>query len=231
MLVNDVGTGILAAFGTIVALYHHRRTGEGQEVNASLSQTATLHQASYLVLREGEEDIKAVGLDAAGWNPLQRLYRASDGWFFLAADEGQAENVWAAAELAGPFPADPAFMERQLSTQFASAPRDQWVGRLVSAGIGAHAVIVSSFEAASHPAYAARGAVRRVTSPAGESALHPLIPPWLSLTPPQVRRSSGPFGSDLPTVLAELGRAQELESLLADRTVARDGPLVVGVED
>lgn len=231
MLVNDVGTGILAAFGTIVALYHHRRTGEGQDVNASLSQTATLHQASYLLLREGEEDIKAVGLDATGWSPLQRLYRAKDGWFFLAAGEGQAEAVWAVAGVPSPFPTDPVGIERHLSAQFASSPRDQWVEQLASAGIGAQAVVVSSSEAASHPAYSARGAVRRVTSQTGEAALHPLIPPWLSLTPPQVRRSSGPFGSDLSTVLAELGRAQELESLLADGTVARTGPLVVGVED
>jgi crotonobetainyl-CoA:carnitine CoA-transferase CaiB-like acyl-CoA transferase len=36
----DYGTGLAAAFGTMIALRHRDQTGEGQKVDLSLFQTA-----------------------------------------------------------------------------------------------------------------------------------------------------------------------------------------------
>ena len=46
--INDYGTGVLAAYAVALALLHRMRTGEGQQVEAALAYTATLHQSLYL---------------------------------------------------------------------------------------------------------------------------------------------------------------------------------------
>src|SRR4029077_6547766 len=75
---NDYATGLLGAFAIGAALFHRQRSGEGQHVQTSRVAAATPLQAA-LIHAPGT----ASGPEARGWSPLQRLYRASDGWFFL----------------------------------------------------------------------------------------------------------------------------------------------------
>jgi crotonobetainyl-CoA:carnitine CoA-transferase CaiB-like acyl-CoA transferase len=230
MLVNDVGTGILGAFGVAVALYHKRRSGSGQHVNVSLSQTATLHQASYLMLPDDREEIDMPGLDARGWNRLQHLYQASDGWFFLGAHERQAEALMTALGLPGLGPVGSETTAAVLAAHFISKPLGHWLTTLPAAGVGIHRVIGSSTEAAADMAYAERGIVVSETSATGETVLHPAIGPWLSLTPPQARPFVAPFGSDIEEILRSVGREGQLETLERTRTIARSGPVVIGAQ-
>ena len=51
---NDFGTGQLAAFGIMLALFHRMRTGQGQLVGASLAQTATFLQVPYMLAYAGK---------------------------------------------------------------------------------------------------------------------------------------------------------------------------------
>ncbi len=62
--VSDVGSGHLAAFGILLALYHRNRTGEGQSVSASLAHTATFIQAPFMLAYEGKVWDLPHGFDA-----------------------------------------------------------------------------------------------------------------------------------------------------------------------
>ena len=81
----DIGTGILGAFATALALYHRFSTGRGQLASASLAQTATYHQAAFMFDFPGYRPAEPRGYFALGEGPLQRYYRAADQWFFLGA--------------------------------------------------------------------------------------------------------------------------------------------------
>ena len=94
----DIGTGILGAFATALALYHRFVTGRGQVASASLAQTATYHQAAYMFDFDGYQPAEPRGYDALGEGPLQRYYRAADEWFFLAA---RPEDLPALAQVTG----------------------------------------------------------------------------------------------------------------------------------
>src|SRR5439155_2984235 len=122
-------------FATGLALFHRCRSGEGQHVATSLSQSSTLHQAAYLLAFDGERTAEPSGLDATGWHALQRLYRARDGWFFLAAGPGQHARL---ADVEGLD--DVAANDGALAEAFATAPLIEWLPRLRAAGIAAHPV-------------------------------------------------------------------------------------------
>jgi crotonobetainyl-CoA:carnitine CoA-transferase CaiB-like acyl-CoA transferase len=138
--VNDYGTGLMGAYAVALALYHRQRTGEGQHVQTALAYTACTLQSPFLQGYEGKAWDEPRGQDAVGSGPLQRLYGASDGWFFLGAREAHIACLAAVEGLAG-FESVPevergAFLEQR----FAGDSVAGWVSRLTAAGIGAHAV-------------------------------------------------------------------------------------------
>ncbi len=136
--INDYGTGILAAFATSLALFHRTRSGQGQRVEAALAYTATLHQSLYLNDFAGKSWGEPSGPEALGSGPLQRLYRASDAWFFLGARESDVPRLRAVPGLHEmPELDDPEF-GAMLEGRFAAASADIWVRHLVAAGLGAH---------------------------------------------------------------------------------------------
>ncbi|HXZ65322.1 MAG TPA: CoA transferase, partial [Streptosporangiaceae bacterium] len=94
----DIGTGILGAFVTAIALYDRQSTGRGQLASASLAQTATYHQAAFMFDLAGYQPTEPRGYLALGEGPLQRYYRAGDGWFFLAA---RPQDLGALADVTG----------------------------------------------------------------------------------------------------------------------------------
>jgi crotonobetainyl-CoA:carnitine CoA-transferase CaiB-like acyl-CoA transferase len=92
----DIGTGVLTTFATALAIYHRCRTGAGQHVQTSLSQTATYHQTPFMLQYAGKpatSEDEPRGWEALGTGPTNRFYRASDGWFFLAATPDQIERL------------------------------------------------------------------------------------------------------------------------------------------
>ena len=91
-LVNDIGTGIFSALGAMLGLYQRFRTGGGCIVRATLTQTATLHQAPYMLDYAGKQWDEPRGLDTKGWGPLQRMYLASD-WLVLPRCETRATRA------------------------------------------------------------------------------------------------------------------------------------------
>jgi crotonobetainyl-CoA:carnitine CoA-transferase CaiB-like acyl-CoA transferase len=139
LLLNDMGTGHLAAFGLILALFHRMRTGEVQDVNAALSRTSTMFQIPFMLTFEGKVWDEPSGPEVTGWSSLNRLYRGIDGWFFLALlDRESSARLALVSGLEGADAVPDDQLEDWLVERFATEDVATWVERLVSAGAGAH---------------------------------------------------------------------------------------------
>jgi crotonobetainyl-CoA:carnitine CoA-transferase CaiB-like acyl-CoA transferase len=216
MPICDLGTGNLAAFATLLALFHRLRTGEGQFVSASLAHTGTFHQIPFMIDYRGRVWDDPAGQQARGCGPLYRLYRASDRWFFLAARGPDAPARLAAVDgLGGVDRLGGGELEAELSRRFAAAPAMVWVERLGAAGFGAHVnrtpaeVMETPYPLIEERELPDLGTVL-AAGPSGR----------LSATP--VRRTGlpRPPGGDNAEILAELGLAHRHDELLAEGVIA-----------
>jgi crotonobetainyl-CoA:carnitine CoA-transferase CaiB-like acyl-CoA transferase len=79
------------------------------------------------------------GLDAVGWDASNRLYQASDGWFYLACPGGAFHDKIASLEgLERAHAVAPADLADWLSQRFLTRTANSWVDALTAAGIAAH---------------------------------------------------------------------------------------------
>ncbi|MGH3301426.1 MAG: CaiB/BaiF CoA transferase family protein [Streptosporangiaceae bacterium] len=208
----DIGTGILGAFVTALALYDRQSTGRGQRASASLAHTATYHQAAFMFDFPGYQVTEPRGYLALGEDPLQRYYRAADRWFFLAArpqdrpalaDITQRPEV---ADLAG------GALAAVLETAFAASDARPVVGRLAAADIAAH-VVVPVAELMTDELARARGlSVTQQVAVVGDCTM-PGISVRLSDTPARVGRAPGRPGEDARAVLAAAGLVGRVDTL------------------
>jgi crotonobetainyl-CoA:carnitine CoA-transferase CaiB-like acyl-CoA transferase len=83
---EDNGNGLLGATAILMALYHRKRTGEGQYLEHP-QLNATLLMAMHLLRRPDGSVVGSARLDheRLGGHPLDRVYRASDGWICVSA--------------------------------------------------------------------------------------------------------------------------------------------------
>jgi crotonobetainyl-CoA:carnitine CoA-transferase CaiB-like acyl-CoA transferase len=217
---NDYGTGLMACYAVALALLHRRRTGEGQFVDSALAYTATMLQSALLQGHKGKEWNEPHGQEATGSGPLNRLYQASDGWFFLAARAQDLANCTDLADLAGRTGAD---LERELERRMPSRSIAAWVELLNKAGIGAHRVIPTLPELMTDPLTTARG-LAMTRDHEGFGPITTTAPGVrLSRTPVNVGRPAAKPGSDAASVLAEIGMRSELERLIREGVIAVDG--------
>jgi crotonobetainyl-CoA:carnitine CoA-transferase CaiB-like acyl-CoA transferase len=224
--VNDYGTGLLAAYGTALALYHRARTGEGQRVEAALAFTGTLLQSAYLQEYAGKRWDEPRGREARGMGPLQRLYRASDGWLFLGARADQLGALAAIDGLAGCEAADESVLAAILEQRFPTRSVDAWVADLTAAGIGAHRVVTSIPSVMTDPWVAAHG--MSVTRPHDTGQEITTIGPGarLSRTPVVPGRPAATPGADAASVLEQIGLGNALGQLCEAGVVLVEPPRV-----
>jgi crotonobetainyl-CoA:carnitine CoA-transferase CaiB-like acyl-CoA transferase len=208
----DIGTGILGAFATALALYHRFATGRGQVASASLAQTATYHQAAYMFDFDGYVPSEPRGYDALGAGPLQRYYRAADRWFFLAARPQDVPALAAVTEAPDVATAAGPALEQALESAFASASAHELTGRLAAAGIAAH-VVVPVAELMTDPVVRELGLSVTQEVPGTGSCTMPGVSPRLSDTPALVGHPPHRPGQDAGTVLASVGLADRLDAL------------------
>jgi crotonobetainyl-CoA:carnitine CoA-transferase CaiB-like acyl-CoA transferase len=205
---NDYGSGNLAAFAVLLALYHRMRGGPGQHVQSSLAHSGTFLQIPYMVAFPGRVWDEPRGPSAKGRGPFDRLYPAADRWFYLCAPAG----LDAVPELAD-------LSEEGLVTIFRTAPAQSWVDRLTAAGIGAH-ILVDQPDLMDDEVTRTRGLSVERQHPGFGRARMSGPSRRLSLTPPRPGRPAGPPGSDTRAVLDELGFDS---NDLIGRDIARDG--------
>ncbi|WP_216896769.1 CaiB/BaiF CoA transferase family protein [Nocardia alni] len=205
---NDYGSGNLAAYATMLALYHRIRGGAGQNVQSSLCHSATFLQIPYMVAHAGRTWDEPSGQTAKGWGPFDRLYQGADRWFYLCAPDG-LDSI---AELAGN-------TETELAEHFRTRPAQDWVDLLNAAGVGAH-VLTDQPDLMDDEVVRARGlSIEREHRGFGRARMAGPSQ-RLSVTPPRPTRPVGPPGSDTRAVLDEFGF--DSADLIA-RDVARDG--------
>mgnify|MGYP003340228107 CR=1 FL=1 len=217
---NDYGTGLMACYGVALALLHRRRTGQGQFVDSALAYTATMLQSALLQDYPGKQWNEPHGQEATGSGPLNRLYQTRDGWLFLAAPDGNLAQCAELKDLAG---LPDANLERELETRMRDRDAATWVALLTQAGIGAHRVVPSLPELMTDPLVQARGlAVTRDHEGFGPiTTTAPGVK--LSRTPMDIGRPAAKPGSDIASVLADIGMSGELDRLIREGVVAVEG--------
>ena len=206
---NDYGSGNLGAFAALLALYHRARGFGGQHVQSSLTQSATFLQVPFMVSHAGRRWDEPRGQRAKGWSAHDRLYAASDRWFYVSAPDG-LDGI---AALAGRD-------ERALEEAFRSRPAEEWVHLLTAdPSVGAH-ILVDQPDLMDDPVVRARGlSIEREHPGLGRIRMSGPAP-RLSRTPPRASRPAGPPGSDTRAVLQDAGF--DSAALIA-AGVARDG--------
>lgn len=217
----DYGTGVLAAFAAALGVYHRTVTGRGRHLRTSLAQAGSYYQARYLLDYRGKTGTEPAGPGALGEGPLQRFYRASDGWFFLGATEADlirlsgVPGLEFAAEARGAGPdsgeTDREGLGKLLEERFRTGPAAAWVAALQAAGLGAHEV-VGLAALMTDPRVRGRGlSVTQVSPEAGEVTM-PGIAIKMSATPPRLGEPARQPGADAQEVL-QLASLAELAGL------------------
>jgi len=208
----DIGTGVMTAFAVGLAVYHRERTGQGQHIWSSLSQTATYHQTPYMLDYAGKTYDEPRGWTALGTGPTQRFYQTEDGWFFLGARPSEAARVAEAVGVAVGAADDAGTLEQALEARFAEGTAASWVERLMAAGISAH-VVVKLPDLMLDPWVRAHGlSVTQQTDEIGD-VTYPGPSPHLSDTPVRVGAPVKRPGGDAESVLQEVGLADAIPTL------------------
>lgn len=194
-LVADFGGGAMfLCFGLLAALTHARATGEGQVIDAAMSDGAAyLMTMTYMMRAQGRwRDSRMANL-LDGGVPYYDCYRCADGeWITLGSIEPKFF-----ASLARVLDMPPALAEARddpatwpalrgfIETAIARRTRAEWCAAMEQAEI-CFAPVVGLAEAASHPHNQARGTFRLVD---GMPCPNPA--PRFSRTPGGVRHEAG----------------------------------------
>jgi crotonobetainyl-CoA:carnitine CoA-transferase CaiB-like acyl-CoA transferase len=217
--INDYGTGLLGAYAVALALLHRQETGQGQHVTTALAATAGTLQSAFLFDYPAKRWDEPAGQDVLGSGPLQRLYRASDGWLFLGAP-GDDGGVLAAIEgLSGAAGLRGAALESFLEAAIAAQAVEVWMRQANVGRVGVHR-LTPLRDVVGDPWVREHGLV--ITRP--HEGLGPVdtngVTVRLSRTPAVPGNPAPSPGRDTRAIAGELGLADELESLLADGVIA-----------
>jgi crotonobetainyl-CoA:carnitine CoA-transferase CaiB-like acyl-CoA transferase len=216
---NDFGTGLIGAYGIGLALLHRERTGQGQRVTGSLAQTACTLQSLFLQDYPGKVWDEPTGQDAKGFGPLNRLYRASDDWFFLAAPAAMRAGLAGVAGLETiDGDGDDQALSAALEAALRVAPVAHWVAALSAAGVGAAAL--GTIRAMMDDPYATGRGLSVTREHHGIGLVQTTGPaPMLSGTPLRAGRPAPTPGADSADIIAELGLGDRLAALLESGVV------------
>ena len=89
--VADLGAGMLAAMGVLMALQARHRTGRGQRVETSLLEGQLAMLSYHLTRFFSSGEVPGPGGSGALTSPIYRAFRASDDWIVISAFN---ERMW-----------------------------------------------------------------------------------------------------------------------------------------
>jgi crotonobetainyl-CoA:carnitine CoA-transferase CaiB-like acyl-CoA transferase len=219
--VTDMGCGMWAAIGILLALQARHRTGEGQHVDTSLFEVpiawGSWHAARYFATGEVVERLGSAHPSGAPYQAFQ----GSDGQWFVCSAVPQ--HLWERlctlidrADLA----ADPRFrtnadrvahrqaLAAELARAFARRPAARWLADFDAAGIPAGPVNTLD-QVFADPQVAARQMVLELDHPTVGRHRVLGIPVKLAGTPGAVRGPAPLLGQHTEEVLQELGYSIE----------------------
>lgn len=201
-----------AVMAILAAVIHRQQTGEGQQIDISMTDAAfTLHALSAPQALIGGEDPQLERTQLNGGS-FYDCYETRDGrWFSVAGLEPQFFVQFCQAigrpHLAGKGLAMAPEIVAELKAEIRVAMKEkdfaEW--QAIFAGIDACVEpVLSVSEAAQHPQLKARGMV--VDVPAGEGVQRQVASPFkFSKTPPSYRFAGGQPGAHSEAVLQEIG--------------------------
>jgi crotonobetainyl-CoA:carnitine CoA-transferase CaiB-like acyl-CoA transferase len=86
---------VSSLFGLLLAIYHRDRTGQGQNVSASLLGATILSTSETIVHPDGRlEPFARLNASQTGVSPEHRIYRGTDGWIAVAALQADAISAF-----------------------------------------------------------------------------------------------------------------------------------------
>jgi len=214
--IADVGGGLNAAIGILLALFHRSRTGQGQYVDVALMDAALgFMQLNFMQILD-------VGLAAergrqplTGLFPSYAVYETKDGKFFTigavekrfwdafcdrAGRPDLKKDHWAV----GPRRDQ---VERELAELFKTRTRDEWFEEFKATDICVGKAL-SLLEVMADPQVQARQMVLSIEDHGKPRTLLGIVPK-LSATPGDVRTPPATFGEHTEEVLKELGYSKE----------------------
>lgn len=218
-LVGDMGGGgMLLALGIVAALLEAQKSGQGQVVDAAMTDGSAL----LMWMFHGMVEMGFHNADYRGVNVLDggahfyNCYETSDGKY-VSIGSIEPQFYTQLIELAELDPAtfgkqmDHASwpkLKQQLATVFKTKTRDEWCEILEGTDV-CFAPVLSLTEAPGHVHNKARDTYVTV-----DGMVQPAPAPRFDRTPSEVRHGNRPLGSDTETVLAEAGfTADEIVSL------------------
>ena len=200
---NDYGTGVLGAFGVMLALLERNRTGEGQHVDAALVYTASAMSADWLFDAPGRPAPEPDPL--LGPSARSRLYRASDGWIYLhLAGDADVARLLMLESFASLASTDDAEFATALAEILAERPAAEWLSLLYSVGLSA-APNASAAEFHSDPTFEEAGILVSRDHPEYGRLTHLGSIFRLDRTPSGPGRPVEPLGWSTDDILAEAG--------------------------
>ncbi|AFT72476.1 CoA-transferase family III family protein 12 [Alloalcanivorax dieselolei B5] len=207
--VGDFGGGaMMLAFGILAAVYESRASGQGQVVDAAMTDGAALLSAMMYGMKAAgawRNERSANLLDGAA--PYYDTYQCADGKFVAV---GAIEPQFYAELLKRAEIDDPEFeaqndrqrwpsLKTKLTRLFASQPRDYWCERLEGSD-ACFAPVLDWEEAPQHPHNRARHTFITV-----DGVVQPAPAPRFSRTPPPAPRAPSARGQDSEAVLSDWG--------------------------
>jgi crotonobetainyl-CoA:carnitine CoA-transferase CaiB-like acyl-CoA transferase len=163
-------------------------------------------------------------LAATGWGPLYRLYKGSDRWLFLTAQQpGQLARLATIDGLHGVDQAPASELPALLAMRFAAAPAGAWVARLIATGLSAQ-VARGVHENMVDPVHVARGLSVRRDHPELGRICNVGRSCGFSCAPLDPLFAAPPLGSDSRAIADETGWGARFGQLVADGIVAEKLP-------
>ncbi|MBD9675689.1 CoA transferase [Pseudomonas sp. PDM18] len=226
----DIGGGSLhGVMGLLAAVIHRQQTGEGQQVDVSMTDCAfSLHGmagAGYLAAGV-EPEMEGLALNGGSFYDY---YRTRDGrWFSVGSLEPQFMQQFCAAigrpELAArglsPKPEDQQALKREIAIEFEKQDFVQWQERFAALDACVEPML-SLAEAVEHPQLRERGVVTQVPNGKGGEQRQVACPIRFSAGLPEPRHIGAALGAHTAEVMAELGYTDEqVAALKAAKVIA-----------
>lgn len=217
-LVGDFGGGgMMLAFGVVCAVLEARKSGQGQVVDAAMTDGAALLGAMMYGLRaQGSWSGRRETNLLDGGAPFYDSYACLDGKFITI---GAIEPQFFATLLNFTKQEDPLFTKRwdkanwpalkeRFAALFATRTRDEWC-RLLEGTDVCFAPVLDLTEAPRHPHNAARGTFVEI-----DGVTQPAPAPRFSRTSPPMPHAPSSAGEDSDAILADWGfTRQSIEAL------------------
>ena len=144
----DPNTSMVASTAVALGLYARDRFGEGQYIETTMIGANAYANADDFFDYDGKPEREVADADGYGPNALYRLYRAAEGWVYLACPLPKEWRRLCAAigrlDLAGDARfatpdarrAHDAELARELAAVFATKPAEEWERELTAADVG-----------------------------------------------------------------------------------------------